>query len=315
MTGRLLYIDKLRALAMALVVMGHTIYFCMYHEERFNDSIFNVICSFHVPLFFFLSGVVITNPPDIKKFLAKAKKFLLPFFVVGLINALLIDKVYLFFVNGGHNGYWYLLTLTIFYLMIIPFKINQHEARRTAFLIDLFIALAIWGLFYFSMRLSNTIFDALNPWGAFSFWPFFIIGYISRKYSIVDMIVKKPTISIVTTAIYLITVMILFPQLNRLPIILDFMIALLAIISLLGIFSHFEHSNTWLDRQLLLIGNHTLDIYIYHYFLIRFIHLEFLKEYNTLYELTIITILTIIITYTSMGIGWLVSSSIRSMRR
>ena len=82
MTGRLLYIDKLRALAMALVVMGHTIYFCMYHEERFNDPIFNVICSFHVPLFFFLSGVVITNPPNIKKFLAKAKKFLLPFFVV-----------------------------------------------------------------------------------------------------------------------------------------------------------------------------------------------------------------------------------------
>lgn len=52
-----------------------------------------------------------------------------------------------------------------------------------------------------------------------------------------------------------------------------------------------------------------------HYFLIRFINLEFLKEYHTLYELAFITILTIIITYTSMGIGLLVSSSIRSIRR
>ena len=315
MTGRLLYIDKLRALAMLLVVMGHTIYFCMYHEERFNDSIFNVICSFHVPLFFFLSGVVITNPPDIKKFLAKAKKFLLPFFIVGFINAILIDKVYLFFVNGGHNGYWYLLTLTIFYMMTIPFRINKKESSIASFFIDIFIALVVWILFFLSMRLSDTVFDTLNPWGAFSFWPFFIIGYISRKYRIIDTVVKTPTIAIATTAVYLITVIIAFPQLNNLPIILDFAIALLAIISLLGIFSRWEKSNTWLDRQLLLIGNHTLDIYIYHYFLIRFINLEFLKEYHTLYELAFITILTIIITYTSMGIGLLVSSSIRSIRR
>lgn len=314
MTGRLLYIDKLKALAMLLVVLGHTIYFCMYHEVHFNDSIFNVICTFHVPLFFFLSGVVITNPPSFQKFLTKAKRFLFPFFIVGFINALLIDKIYLFFFNGDHNGYWYLLTLTLFYMMTIPFRINKNESRRTAFIIDVSIALAIWVLFYFSMRLSNTIFDALNPWGAFSFWPFFIIGHISRKYRIVDIIVKTPTISIVTTAIYLITVIILFSRLYNLPIILDFVIALLAIVSLLGIFSRWERSDTWLDRQLLLIGNYTLDIYIYHYFLIRFINLEWLKDYNTLYELAFITVLTIIITYSSMGIGRIVSGIITCIK-
>lgn len=307
MNGRLLYIDKLRALAMMLVVMGHTIYFCMYHEEQFNDSIFNIICSFHVPLFFFLSGVVITNPPTFKKFLSKAKKFLFPFFIVGFINALLIGKVYLFFFNGGHNGYWYLLTLTIFYLMSIPFQLNKNESRITSLFIDVFIALTIWFLFYLSMRLSSTVFDALNPWGAFSFWPFFIIGYISRKYKIVDIIVKTPAIALITTFIYLLIVIILFSRLNNLPIILDFMIALLAIVSLLGLFSKWENSNTWLDRQLLFIGNHTLEIYIYHYFLIRFINLEFLKGYNSIFVLVFITILTPIITYVSMGIGWLVS--------
>ena len=59
---RLLYIDKLKALAMLLAVWGHTIYFCMYHEQaNMSDSLLSIICTFHVPLFFFLSGVVIAN--------------------------------------------------------------------------------------------------------------------------------------------------------------------------------------------------------------------------------------------------------------
>ena len=59
---RLYYIDKMKALAMLLVVMGHTIYFCIWHEASFSDAVLNIICTFHVPLFFFLSGFVIKQP-------------------------------------------------------------------------------------------------------------------------------------------------------------------------------------------------------------------------------------------------------------
>ena len=119
---RLYYIDKLKALAMLLVVMGHTLYFCTWHETPSNDVVLNIICTFHVPLFFFLSGFVISQLPDVRKFLVKARKFLVPMLIVGFVNALVFDGVRDFFLNGGHFGYWYLLTLTVFYLLLIPFR-------------------------------------------------------------------------------------------------------------------------------------------------------------------------------------------------
>ena len=55
-------------------------------------------------------------------------------------------------------------------------------------------------------------------------------------------------------------------------------------------------------KQLTLIGNNTLNIYIYHYFFIRFIHLEFLSQESLLTELLMIIPLTIVIAYGSIGI-------------
>ena len=128
---KLPYIDSLRGMAMLLVIMGHTIYFCIYQEQKFVDSVFSLICTFHVPLFFFLSGVVITSPPNLKKFLGKAYRFLVPMLIVGFINALLIGNIHDFFLNGGHNGYWYLLTLTIFYMMMFQMIRKQLCIIRT----------------------------------------------------------------------------------------------------------------------------------------------------------------------------------------
>lgn len=45
METRLLYIDKLKGLAMLLVVLGHTMYFCIWHEQPFTDPLFNPHCS------------------------------------------------------------------------------------------------------------------------------------------------------------------------------------------------------------------------------------------------------------------------------
>ena len=299
---------------MLMVVMGHTIYFCIYHEELPNDHIFNIICTFHVPLFFFLSGFVITIPPSIKKFLMKARKFLVPMLVVGFINALLINKIKLFFLNGGHNGYWYLLTLTLFYMVLIPFQFNKSENKYKSFIIDIIIALSVWILFYLSMRLSNIVIIALNPWGAYSFWPFFIIGFLCRKYNFTDYLIKSLKLTSIFTISYLLLVIIFFYQLNHLPVYLDFIIALVAITSFVGLFSKFENSNTWIDKQLIMIGNHTLGIYIYHYFLIRFINIEFLKTQHIITELFCITILTLFIVYISISIDILIDKIIKYKR-
>lgn len=60
METRLLYIDKLKALAMMLVVWGHTIYFCIWHEQTFTDPLFSLICTFHVPIVTVSLTIIIT---------------------------------------------------------------------------------------------------------------------------------------------------------------------------------------------------------------------------------------------------------------
>ena len=62
MNDRIQYIDRLKGLAILLVVIGHLMAFCT-HGER--NPIYEVICSFHMPLFMFLSGLVLTYTPPL----------------------------------------------------------------------------------------------------------------------------------------------------------------------------------------------------------------------------------------------------------
>ena len=59
MTSRYEYIDRLKGLAILLVVMGHLMAFSLIASR---NPIFTVISSFHMPLFMFLSGLVVSNP-------------------------------------------------------------------------------------------------------------------------------------------------------------------------------------------------------------------------------------------------------------
>ena len=298
---RLLYLDKLRAFAMIMVVMGHIIYFCIYHEKQTDDVIFRLICTFHVPLFFFLSGIVISELPDNNKLFIKVRKFIIPMFVVGIINAIFINKVKDFFINGGHNGYWYLLTLSIFYILLMPFHINKCKKKLFSFSLDIVISLSIWLSLYLLTKLNYTKFDSLNFWGAYAFWPFFILRYIFRKYNFLNYITNNKIVTILSVTLYFLLIITLFQKLNNLPIVLDFTIAIVAIIALIGIFYKYKDNITWIDNQLILIGNNTLYIYIYHYFIIRVLNLDFLKSQSLVTEFLIICFITVLIIYLSIA--------------
>lgn len=304
---RIPYVDKLKALAMLLVVWGHTMYFCIYHEERSNDPILNIICTFHVPLFFFLSGFVVSKAPDVHKFLRKAYKFMMPMLVVGFINALLFDGVRDFFLNGGHFGYWYLLTLTIFYLLLMPFQLTNGKKDFRAFIKDVVMAVAIWGAIIVLMHYFDDALSPLNLWGAFSFWPFFVIGYLFRKYySLTIRLIDRPIKAVVLSLSYIILLVFSYPNIDHLPLLLDFAIALVAIAALFALFRIFSESNTFVDRQMLLIGNSTLDIYIYHYFFIRCINLQGIIGQSLFVEFIVTSFLALAILYASLFLGKLV---------
>ena len=86
MTSRINYIDRLKGLAILLVVMGHVYGMALDLTETI---VYRVIASFHMSLFMFLSGLVASSgiiAPywNWRKMGRKVRGLLLPMLIFGL---------------------------------------------------------------------------------------------------------------------------------------------------------------------------------------------------------------------------------------
>ncbi len=81
---RILWIDVARGIAILLVVLGHCI-------GDLNDPGNRFILAFHMPLFFFISGMCISEKViPLKEYLMKKiRTLLMPQFVLGTMNFIL----------------------------------------------------------------------------------------------------------------------------------------------------------------------------------------------------------------------------------
>ena len=75
-SGRLLYVDIAKGIAMICIILGHL----------GNSSINRVVFTFHVPIFFFITGYFINSNRDLKEFIKnKARTLLIPYFITCLV--------------------------------------------------------------------------------------------------------------------------------------------------------------------------------------------------------------------------------------
>ena len=76
--NRKTYIDYMRAFAILLVIAGHA--------NAFNDSVKTWIYSFHMPLFFMISGLTLSEKKlSLKLVEKKVRVLLVPYIVWGLL--------------------------------------------------------------------------------------------------------------------------------------------------------------------------------------------------------------------------------------
>ena len=84
---RLDYIDQLKGFAILCVVFGHVMLFCLKCSH--DSFVYHVVCSFHMPLFAFLSGLMFKPVAGwrtaLGKFRTQSLKLLVPFATVGLV--------------------------------------------------------------------------------------------------------------------------------------------------------------------------------------------------------------------------------------
>lgn len=183
---RIRWIDIARGIGILLVVYGHAL---SAGELR------AVIYSFHMPLFFLLSGLVFRYKSDesLHAFIRKnARNIMLPYFMFALMSFLLwcvVNKpafIYalfqfgsIFYGNGNdnllrfNNILWFLPCLFIVRLMFFGITRRKHTAK--ALLIILFVVSVVgygYSFFFGSLKLPFGFETALTA------LPFFGVGYL-----------------------------------------------------------------------------------------------------------------------------------------
>lgn len=130
MNERIHWIDIVKGIGIILVVVGHTIKV---------PAIQAWIYSFHMPLFFFLSGYLLESKTitDSRFFINKCKSLLLPFFVFRLVLFIYWYYVECYFRPLDIGPIWFLIVL--FFAEIITAPILCKHRKITHILIYIFI--------------------------------------------------------------------------------------------------------------------------------------------------------------------------------
>lgn len=275
------YIDALRGFTMLLVIFKHVPeYGGIVLKE---GSIYHILCSFHLALFFFLSGwfVKYSYKDSIRGLLRKKfSRLILPTICVYILYCYcfdinIIDSLWY---SKYKNGYWFCIVLFCFFFVfyITEMALQRMRIRQSLGAI-LHLSLSTLFLFFTSNAFTKILLDynipnllCLQQW---KFYIFFWLGSIGSLYK--DKFLHSLQDSrFIGFSVFCYILLLIIP--NKTTILVDFWsyMAYFIIIGILGIIISFaffiKYDSTIqqniLGRSLILIGSRTLDIYILHYF-------------------------------------------------
>lgn len=176
MKKHFLYIDNLKGIAILLVVLGHCIQELV---PNYDDNVFfKAIYSFHMPLFFIISGYLTYRKEYVFSTVIKKRAYqlLLPYFIWGGVN-LICDNhgIMSLFTNIGSN-LWFLWTLFFIILLTlcVDIVLKENKIKLISFIL-LSIALLVIG------KISPNILGIKHICVQFR-W--FLLGFFASKYNL-----------------------------------------------------------------------------------------------------------------------------------
>lgn len=210
MNKRFQYIDIARAIAICFIVFGHTI---VHNSEIY--FLYKYIYSFHVILFFIISGYVYSNHKSVKDFcFLKFRKllipyfvfsvlFLIPFFLFGNEVAANMDidkdfniKSFLFEIlyGVGYNGalkqntsLWFLPALfsTEVMYVFVQSRMEKFYIKHKDFILTIFCLIIAYVSTYVTVIFPMGVNSALT------LLFFFQVGVLLKKYNALEYVSSK----------------------------------------------------------------------------------------------------------------------------
>lgn len=292
---------------MILVVCNHTMPIFPYS---------NFLELFRMPLFFFVSGLILYKKEYIWN-ISNTTKFLSKKFFVQIIPTAILLSLYMFIfkiyiIDGKYNGYWFTITLFEYFLV---YSLCNFLIKRQIICNILLASFALF-LFIFSHNpWCHNNYPLINEFLVcnFQFFIFFIIGVLVKKHFewICKYVFNSNIIMLFTTTLMLI---------GSIFYLNDYFVKLLVklVLSILGIFSIFYFfmkngdymDNSRVGKILQFIGRRTLDIYLLHYFFVND-SISWIKN-SGINSPTIIFVISILTSFVIISICLLISKFLRT---
>lgn len=277
---RLEWIDRLKGLAILLVVAGHFIQQHVWGGESENNVLVRIIYTFHMPLFFFLSGYVSWLSPKsyFTFFKNKCRSILLPYISWSLLYLLILspnspscnvnDYIYLvlpsIFDTHHYGGlYWFLRILFILQVLLLAEKIIIRFFKRCLLVhvyINILLCIVVFCIGILFKQLSSIMFilHLLS----------FMLGYYCSQSNYFDRLIDNKNVFYIALCTYIVAFLFYEPLTDRniyhviIAWSLKFLMALTAIVCVLYLFRNIFTLNSRVNDLLKFFGQHSLMIYL-----------------------------------------------------
>lgn len=272
---RILYLDSLKGFAIILMVIGHAIswsfddYKNLFALDNPSDSfkratvIYDFIYSFHMPLFFMISGYLLSFKQGYINIIKKRFfRLMVPYIFTGFLIYLL----------RGYFGYWFLFSLWEVSMLAILFDILRKTVNKNNFfLIDILLSIFVWVVFkvIFSFQFLNNPIADIKTGVQYPFMMSYLLGYIIKLHDGLKIVEKyKESIFL----IFLVTLLIHYCNFNSQAMeflqdrVIGYITPIFGALTFVNIFKSGVPAK--LGRAFSALGKKTLEIYVFHVFFV-----------------------------------------------
>lgn len=260
------YFDIIKACAIYLVILGHVFLECFNYSNKegiYSNDFFNIIYTFHMPLFMLMSGYFFYRVDDSLFDIVKSKfkQLIIPTIIFGSIHCLLLFLIkHELFIHLIFLDYWYCKSL---FICIIIYTFFYKVFRK--FILASLIPIII--LIYFGLGTRYWL-----P----MMYPFFCLGIILRKYNLnnifncklmflyIFMYIVLYTLNRKDINIYLFSTIytdIKFTSTTIYYLLIKYSLAILGCLSFMSVFYNISKIYNF-NKLILRIGMKTLPIYL-----------------------------------------------------
>ena len=223
-----------------------------------------------------------------------------------------------FLTDPAKYGYWYLMSLAVFYCFMPFFHLN----RKGRVWVDMIIALSIYVVCFVGWKKAGLIGNIFCLLNCTDFFPFFYLGFFVRKYNLLQSNrARGKTFHINSNWLFSLSLIAYLMLLNvSMPNhLLDtlserFLIRFFAVIVFCTLMVKREGCQSKIEKGLEYIGKHTMDVYVIHYFIIQYINLTMFGQWtvssrNMLILVVVALLAAVFVAYLSIWIGRILRES------